>query len=142
VVNFFDGNKVEVVDAWTARISYTGPNDIIQPTVEARQHMNNHHGFKELKSAVVNQRSVAELAQNKHSYEWLCWGYEQVIPFPDVAVYSEDPRTKDAIKYATQAPNAENIIEPDEEALPKPPAQQAGMTWALFAGAIAMLLFL
>ena len=142
IVSYFDGNTVEVVDCWTATITYTDPDGIIQPKISARGQMRNHHGFKELQRAVINQRPLTGMAQDKHAYEWLCFAYEQNIKWPDTKIYSEDVRTKAAVKYATSAPISENnaAVKSEPTPGPNPPNSQSPMTWALLLGFIGMLL--
>jgi len=144
IVSYFDGNRVEVVDCWTATITYADPNEIIQPTISARKQMQNHKGFQELQRAVINQRPLTGLAANKHAYEWLCFSYEQTIPFPDQKIYSEDIKTQYAKKYATSKPISVNdaAVKSTGATPTKPPTEQQGMTWALLIGFIGMLLLL
>ena len=141
VVSYFDGNKVQVIDCWSADMKLTNPNDIIQPTISCRSHMNNHPGFQQLKHAVVNQKPLAGLGLNTSDYEWLCWGYEQEIPFPDVKVYSDQiPIEKtEAPKIGAMEIVTDTVGNPKEV----PVAQyQSPATWGIVASILAFLLFL
>ena len=103
--------------------------------------MNNHPGFQQLKHAVVNQKPLAGLGLNTSDYEWLCWGYEQEIPFPDVKVYSDQiPIEKtEAPKMGAMEIVTDTVGNPKEV----PVAQhQSPATWGIVASILAFLLFL
>lgn len=117
IVSYRSEEKVQVIDCWDASFTTTGVNDIIQPTIECRKQMHNYEPFKRLQRAVIHQEPLYGLELNKTDYEWLCWGYEQKIPFSDINVYSGE----DIPKQETMAPL--EIADTFKSPQPKPPKE-------------------
>ena len=141
VVSYYDGNEVEVRDAWTGLTSTCLPNDLVKPPLQIRKGLN-YVLFEVFRKRATKRLNTENVCIRTHypSGEDLCFAYNLELPFVDTRVLGGHQTQTQATLGGTvlEESTQEQLFDPEERA-PKD-TMTDGFWWLVGAAGFLILI--
>lgn len=141
VVSSYDGDNVEVRDAWTGLTSTCLPNDLVKPPLTIRKGLNYilFEIFRKRATKGLNTENIC-IRKDHPSGEELCWAYNLDLPFVDTRVLGGHRTQTQATRMVTpQGEDTQEQLFDPQESEPKD-TMSGGFWWVVGAAGFLILI--